>query len=80
MVFAIQQHEPAPQSTGFGFPATYSKLPLAAYFTYGSVCVSVLCSLIIPPSPSPTVSKMCFLCCLASVIISTLFLDAIYMH
>ena len=25
------------QSTGFGFPASYSKLPLAICFTYGNV-------------------------------------------
>ena len=37
-----------------------SKFPLAVYFTYDSVCVSVLFSQIIPPSPSSTVSKSLF--------------------
>ena len=44
------------QSTRFGFPASYSKFPLAMYFTYGNAHVSQ----IIPPSPSPTVSKILF--------------------
>ena len=46
--------------TGFGFPASYSKLPRAICFTYGSVCVSVLFSQLIPPSPSSTASKSLF--------------------
>ena len=48
------------RSTGFGFPASYSKFPRAIYFTYGSVCVSVLFSQLIPPSPSSTASKSLF--------------------
>ena len=36
------------QSTGFRFPASYSKLPLAIYFTYGNVYVSMPFSQIIP--------------------------------
>ena len=47
-----------PQSIDFECPASYIELPLAIYFTYGSVYVSVLFSHSIPPSPSPTVSKM----------------------
>ena len=46
------------QSTGFEFPVSYIKLPLAIYLTYGNVYVSMLFSHIIPPSPSLTVSKM----------------------
>ena len=46
------------QCTGFGFPVSYIKLPLAICLTYGIVCVSVLFSHIIPFSPSLTVSKM----------------------
>ena len=32
-----------------GFPESYNKFPLALYFTYGSVCVSMLLSPFIPP-------------------------------
>ena len=48
------------QSTGFGFPAAYIKLPLAICFTYGNVYIPLLFSQIIPPSPSPTVYKSLF--------------------
>lgn len=44
------------QSAGFGFPASYLKLPLAVYLPYSHVYVSVLSSRITPPSP-PAVSK-----------------------
>ena len=47
------------QSIGFGFLASYITLPLAIYFIYGNVYVSMLFSQIIPP-PSPTVSKSLF--------------------
>ena len=47
------------QSTGFGCPASYIKLPLAIYFIYGNVYVSMLFSQIIPPSP-PTEYKSLF--------------------
>ena len=76
MASAIHQHEsvtcthvapPSPphasglsRSTGFGFPASYIKLPLAICFTYGNVYISLLFSQIIPPSPSPTVYKSLF--------------------
>ena len=29
-------------STGFGFPASHSKLPLATHFTYGNIYISML--------------------------------------
>ena len=48
------------QSTSFGFPASYSKLTLAIYLTYGNAYVSMLFSQIIPPLPSPTESKRLF--------------------
>ena len=48
------------QSTSFGFPALYSKFPLAIYLTYGRVYVLILLFQVIPPSPSPTVVKSLF--------------------
>ena len=44
------------QRTGFELPASYGKLPLAVYFTYGNIYVSMLLSQLILPSPSPSVS------------------------
>ena len=46
------------QSTGYRFPVSHSKLPLAIYFTHGNVHGLMLSSHIILPSPSPTVSIM----------------------
>ena len=62
-------------------PCATQRVP-TIYFTYGSV--SMLLFQFIPPSPSPTVSTVCFLClCLhcspANRFISTIFLH-IYMH
>ena len=70
------------QSTGFGFPVSYSKFPLAFDFAYGIAYVSLLLPQIIPPCPSPLCPKVCslslsLLCCPASRIISTVFLDSI---
>ena len=48
------------KSTSFGCPASWIKLALVIYFTYGDVYVSVLFSQIIPPLPSPTESKSLF--------------------
>ena len=48
------------QSTRFGFLASYSKFPLAIYFTYGNIYVSVLLSQFVSPSPSPTLSTILF--------------------
>ena len=42
------------QSTGFEFPASYSKFPLTLCFTYGNACVSILLSQFILPSLSLT--------------------------
>ena len=41
------------QSTSFGIAASHSKFPLAIYFTYGNVYVSMLLSQLVPPSLSP---------------------------
>ena len=53
------------------------------YFTHGNVYVSRLFFQIIPPSPSPTMSKILLCLCLlwypANRIISTIFLDSIHM-
>ena len=49
------------QSTGFGFPLSYSKFLLAIYFTYGNIYVSMLLSQIIPPSLSLMCPKSCCL-------------------
>ena len=46
------------QSTSFGCPSSYIKLPLAIYFTCGNVYVSGLFSRVIPHSP--TVSQSLF--------------------
>ena len=43
-------------STAFELSASYSEFPLALYFTYDNVYISVLLSQFIPPSASPTVS------------------------
>ena len=41
------------QSAGFGCSASYTKLSLVIYFTYGNLYVSMLFSQSILPSPSP---------------------------
>ena len=48
------------QSTGFELTVPCSKFPLAIYFTYGNVYVSILLSQFIPPSPAPSVSTSLF--------------------
>ena len=48
------------QSTGFGFPVSYIRIPLAICLAYANVYVSILFSQSIPPSPSPTVSWSLF--------------------
>ena len=65
---------------------SYSKYPLAIYFTYCSVYVSMLLSPFIAPFlPSHTCPQacslyLCFHCCSANRFISTIFLDFIYMY
>ena len=49
----------------FGFPASYSKFPLALYFTYVNLYVSTLLSQFIPPSPSPTESTSVLYVCIS---------------
>jgi len=45
------------QSTGFRRPTSRMELALVIDFICGNVCVSMLFSQIIPPSPSPTEAK-----------------------
>ena len=48
------------QCTGPEHPVSCIEPGLAIYFTYDNICVSMLFSQIIPPSPSPTESKGLF--------------------
>ena len=48
------------QSTRFEFPASYSTISLAIYFTCGNVCILMLLSQFIPLSPSSSVSTILF--------------------
>ena len=50
------------QSARFELHASYSKIPLAIYFTHGTIHVSMLVSPFISLSPFPTVSKVCSVC------------------
>ena len=73
------------QSTGFGCPASCIKLALLIYFTYGNVHILMLFSQIVPPSPSPTESKvhslhLYLLCCPACRIIAIVFINSINMY
>ena len=67
------------QSTGFGLPGLYMESTLATNFTYGNVmfqCYSPKSSHRLIPSLCP--KCLCPLCCPASRIINTIFLDSIY--
>ena len=48
------------QSTRFELPVSYSKVPLAIYFQYGNVSVSMFLLQLVPPSPFTTVSTSLF--------------------
>ena len=72
------------QCTSPEHPVSGTKPELVICFTYGSIHVSMLFTQIIPPSPSPTEAKVCFLhlclfCCLAYRVIITIFLNSTYM-
>ena len=67
------------------FPASYSKLPLAVYLTYGNSCLHVTlhtpCSPLLPHQPCQACSLCLRLhCCPAHNFISTIFLDSIHMR
>ena len=47
-------------SPGLSSLSSYSKFPLAIYFTYGNIYISILVSQFVPPSPSLTVSISLF--------------------
>ena len=68
----------------FEFPESYSKFPLAIYFTYGNINLHVTLSTHLThfsPTLCPQVCSLClFLCCPENKFISTIFLDSIYMH
>ena len=71
------------RSTGLGSLCHTENSP-AVSFTYGKVCVFMLLSQFVPPSPSHTVSTSLSLClslhyCPANKFISIVFLDSIYM-
>ena len=68
-----------------GLPVLYSNFSPAIYFTHDSVYMLVLLSPFVPLSPSPTVSTRLFLhlhlhSFPVNRVISTIFLDSIYMH
>ena len=73
------------QCTSFECPVSCIKLGLVIYFTYGNIHVSMLFSQIIPPSLSPTESKICSLylclyCCLMYRVVTTIFLNSICIY
>ena len=64
----------------------YSKFPLATYFTYGNIYVSMFLSQFVPCAPSCCVPQACcvspllpFRCSPENRFISIIFLDSIYM-
>ena len=72
------------QCTSPKHPVSSIEPRLAIHFLYDIIHVSMLFSQIIPPSPSPTESKVCSLhlclfCCLAYWVIAAIFRNSIYM-
>ena len=67
-------------------PVLCSCFPLAIYFTFGSVYMSMLLSHFVPaypsPSPCPQVHslRLCLYFCPATRFIRTMFLDSMYMR
>ena len=66
-------------------PVLHSSFPLAIYFMYGKVCVSILLSQFVPPTRCPApfrglLSMSASLVLPANRFISNIFLDSIYMH
>ena len=57
-----------------GLPVMFSHFPLTICFTPNSVYMSMLLSQFVPPSPSPTVTASPF----STRLISTIFLDSMY--
>ena len=70
------------QCTSPKHPVSCIKPGLATHFIYDIIHISMPFSQIIPPSPSPTQSKLhiCVSCCLTYRIIVTIFLNSIYMR
>ena len=72
------------QNTSFGVPLSYSKFSLAIYCTYISMlqCYSLKSSHLLSPQLCPEVCSLSLHlhCCPVGMLISTIFLDSIYMH
>ena len=90
-IYPLSLESPSPShpsgwswSTRFGLPVSYGKFPLAVYFTYSNMFVSMYSlksSTLSFTHPCPKAYPLCLhrLCCPANKIISTIFLDFIYM-
>ena len=64
----------------FEFPESYSKFPLAIYFTHANVNFQVTLSIHLTHSFPQNVSiNLFFQCCPVNKFISTIFIDSIYM-